>query len=132
MSDGLFAAPQDGPDHDPCAMTPAADSAPPAEPSDSPAASPALWAGPVDRLGPADLADLSDATEGAILAGGGFGWLSPPPRNRLETYYRGVLAMPERVLFLARMDGTVVGAPPHKQAPPNKKAQARQGEQAHP
>src|SRR3546814_4061744 len=63
----------------------------------------------VDRLtgfyGP-DLHDLCDAAEAAILHGGGFGWLSPPPRQAMEAYWQGVLLVPERELFVGRLDGT--------------------------
>ena len=34
----------------------------------------------VDQLTERDIHELSDAAEAAILAGGGFGWLSPPPK----------------------------------------------------
>ncbi|MBI1215056.1 MAG: GNAT family N-acetyltransferase [Alphaproteobacteria bacterium] len=64
----------------------------------------------VDRLSPADLNDLSDATDAAIEGGGGFGWMVPPAREVLERYWRGVLVVPERHLLLARMDGVVCGA----------------------
>lgn len=63
-----------------------------------------------DRLSPADLNDLCDATDAAIEAGGGFGWVQIPPRDTLERYWRGVLAVPERHLLLARADGAVCGA----------------------
>lgn len=63
-----------------------------------------------DTLSPADLNDLCDATDAAIEAGGGFGWISPPQREVLERYWRGVLVVPERHLLLARMDGIVCGA----------------------
>ena len=33
-----------------------------------------------------DLADLCNITEQAVKAGGGFGWLSVPPRNILNKY----------------------------------------------
>jgi ribosomal protein S18 acetylase RimI-like enzyme len=62
------------------------------------------------QLKGADRHDLCDAAEAAILEGGGFGWLSPPPREVLETYWRGVLVVPERSLFLARMDGVVAAS----------------------
>lgn len=64
----------------------------------------------VDKLSPADLNDLCDATDGAIEAGGGFGWIAPPAREVLERYWRGVLVVPERHLLIARMDGLVCGA----------------------
>ena len=57
-----------------------------------------------------DLHDLCDATEAAILDGGGFGWLKPPPRDVMETFWKGVLLVPERRLFVARLDGTIAGS----------------------
>lgn len=57
-----------------------------------------------------DLHDLCDAAEAAILDGGGFGWLAPPPRHVMETYWKGVLLVPERQLFVARLDGTIAGS----------------------
>ena len=56
-----------------------------------------------------DLHALCEATDAAIIDGGGFGWVHPPGRRALESYYRGVLLVPERELFVARLDGTVVG-----------------------
>ena len=41
-----------------------------------------------------DLDDLCEATESAIVEGGGFGWLKPPPRQVLENYWKGVLLVP--------------------------------------
>lgn len=64
----------------------------------------------MDRLTPADLNDLCDATDAAIEGGGGFGWVSLPAREVLERYWKGVLVVPERHLLLARMDGVVCGA----------------------
>ncbi len=76
-----------------------------------------------DFKGP-DLYDLCDSTEGAIIDGGGFGWVRPPPRKTLEQYYRGVLAVPERSLFLGRLDGVVCAAAQLVRPPPNNEAQA--------
>lgn len=56
-----------------------------------------------------DLAELCDATVEAIVDGQGFGWLKPPARTTLEAYWRGVLLIPERTLFVARLEGTIVG-----------------------
>lgn len=64
----------------------------------------------VDRLAPADLNDLCDATDAAVEAGGGFGWVNLPAREVLERYWKGVLVVPERHLLIARIDGTVCGA----------------------
>jgi ribosomal protein S18 acetylase RimI-like enzyme len=63
-----------------------------------------------DELSPADLNDLCDAADAAIEQGGGFGWVKPPAREVLERYWRGVLAVPERHLLLARLDGEICGA----------------------
>ena len=37
-------------------------------------------------LNKVDLQELCDATEEAIIDGGGFGWISPPSLNTLENY----------------------------------------------
>ncbi len=72
----------------------------------------------------ADLHDLCDATELAIGDGGGFGWLSPPPRDALERFWRGVLAVPGRTLFVGRLDGVIAGSAQLLRPPPNNEAQA--------
>ena len=72
----------------------------------------------------ADLNDLCDATELAIAAGGGFGWVKPPSRDRLERHWQGVLAMPNRRLFLARLDGVICGTCQLAFAPAHNEAQA--------
>ena len=64
----------------------------------------------ITALAPADLYDLCDSADAAIEAGGGFGWLTPPAREMMEKYWRGVLVVPERHLLIARMDGMVCGA----------------------
>ncbi len=58
----------------------------------------------------ADLEQLCEATNQAILDGNGFGWLSPPPRGVLESYWKGVLLVPERELYVARLAGQIVGS----------------------
>lgn len=71
-----------------------------------------------------DLADLCDATEAAIEAGGGFGWLNPPQRSVLEAYWRGVLLVPQRALFAARLDGVICGSAQLARPAGNNEAQA--------
>ncbi len=78
----------------------------------------------LEALESADLADLCDATETAILDGGGFGWLAPPPREVLERYWQGVLLVPERELFVGRLDGTIAGSAQLVRAARNNEAQA--------
>lgn len=58
----------------------------------------------------ADLAELVQATEDAIRDGIGFNWVIPPGKDVLESYYKGVLLVSQRVLFAARLDGTLVGS----------------------
>ena len=41
-----------------------------------------------------DLASLCEATDAAIIDGGGFGWVTPPGRTAMERYFRGVLLVP--------------------------------------
>jgi ribosomal protein S18 acetylase RimI-like enzyme len=71
-----------------------------------------------------DIAELCEATDAAIIEGGGFGWVEPQGRAALERHFRGVMLVPERELFVARLDGMVVGSAqlvrPHR----NNEAQA--------
>ncbi|MCB1556072.1 MAG: GNAT family N-acetyltransferase [Alphaproteobacteria bacterium] len=79
---------------------------------------------PVSEISPADLSDLCDATEAAIESGGGFGWVHLPARDLLENYWRGVVTMPARKLFIARLDGTVCGSAQLVHPPRNNEAQS--------
>ena len=81
----------------------------------------------VERLtafGDDDLPALCEAADAAILDGGGFGWLAPPGRVALEAYFRGVLLVPGRELFVARLRGTIVGSAQLVRPPRNNEAQA--------
>lgn len=71
-----------------------------------------------------ELEQLCEATEEAILDGNGFGWLQPPARAKLESYWRGVTLVPERELYVARLDGNIVGSAQLLKPPPNNEAQA--------
>ena len=57
-----------------------------------------------------DLQELCDATEEAILGGGGFGWISPPSFKTLQNYWKGVLLIPERVLIVGKLDNVIAGS----------------------
>jgi ribosomal protein S18 acetylase RimI-like enzyme len=76
------------------------------------------------EFGGNDLADLCDATEAAIEAGGGFGWLNPPPRNVLESYWKGLLLVPQRALLVARLDSVICGSAQLARPARNNEAQA--------
>jgi ribosomal protein S18 acetylase RimI-like enzyme len=78
----------------------------------------------VERLPEEDLADLAEATDAAIIEGGGFGWVEPQGRAALERHFRGVLLVPERELFVARLDGHAVGSALLVRPPRNNEAQA--------
>ena len=77
-----------------------------------------------ERISDTDLLELCEATNAAIIEGGGFGWLEPQGQDRLMRHFRGVLLVPERELFLARLDGRVVGSAQLVRPPRNNEAQA--------
>lgn len=61
-----------------------------------------------------DLADLCEATIVTMKDTYGFSigfhlW-ETPSRDQLEAYFKGVLMIPERQLFIGRFDGTVAGS----------------------
>ena len=62
------------------------------------------------NLSKVDLQELCDATEEAILAGGGFGWIAPPANKTLQNYWKGVLLIPERILIIGKLDNIVAGS----------------------
>ncbi|MGO3518320.1 MAG: 1-(5-phosphoribosyl)-5-[(5-phosphoribosylamino)methylideneamino]imidazole-4-carboxamide isomerase [Acetobacter cibinongensis] len=71
-----------------------------------------------------DLQALCEAVDAAILDGGGFGWIQPQGRQVLERYFKGLLLVPERMLFAVRLDGVIVGCAQLVRAPRNNEAQA--------
>ncbi len=66
--------------------------------------------GIIKQFGANDLNDLCDATELAIKDGIGFNWLTPPDRDVLENYWRGVLMISQRTLIGAWLDGVLCGS----------------------
>lgn len=79
------------------------------------------------RYSGTDLDDLCEATEAAIVEGGGFGWLKPPPRHILENYWKGMLLIPDRRLVVGRLDGVICGSAQLSRAPRNNEAQSMAG-----
>ncbi|MBL4740751.1 MAG: GNAT family N-acetyltransferase [Sneathiella sp.] len=63
----------------------------------------------VSELPAGDMDDLCEATNGAILDGDGLGWLTPPERPVQEAFWKGVLLVPVRELYCARLEGVIVG-----------------------
>ncbi len=78
----------------------------------------------VTTLETEDLQALCEAADHAIIEGGGFGWIAPPGRAALERYFKGVLLVPERELFIGRLDKVVVGSAQLVRPPRNNEAQA--------
>lgn len=72
----------------------------------------------------ADLDDLCQATVDAIRDGIGFNWSVPPAHEVLETFWKGVLVVPERVLFVGRLDGTISASIQLIKPPPSKQTAA--------
>jgi ribosomal protein S18 acetylase RimI-like enzyme len=89
-----------------------------------PAHRPALIVERATELAEDELAELCEATAAAIMDGGGFGWVKPQPREVLARYWKGVLLVPERELFVARLDGAIVGSAQLVRPPRNNEAQA--------
>ncbi|MDH3229354.1 MAG: GNAT family N-acetyltransferase [Alphaproteobacteria bacterium] len=78
----------------------------------------------VGELSGRDLDELCDAAEAAITGGGGFGWLTPPPRQIQESYWKGVVLVPGRTLFVGRLDGVIAGSAQLFRPTRNNEAQA--------
>jgi ribosomal protein S18 acetylase RimI-like enzyme len=78
----------------------------------------------MEELEPHDINDLCDATDAAIEGGGGFGWIELPSREILERYWNGVVTIPSRILFVARLDGVICGTCQLVKPPANNEAQA--------
>ena len=78
----------------------------------------------VTELADHEMAELCEATDAAIIEGGGFGWVEPQGRAALERHFRGVLLVPERELLVARLDNHVVGSVQLVRPPRYNEAQA--------
>ena len=71
-----------------------------------------------------DLEALCEAADAAIIEGGGFGWVKSPGRRALERYFTGLMLVPERELFIGRLNGTIVGSAQLVRPSRNNEAQA--------
>ena len=69
---------------------------------------PAIRVERLTELKDSDLDDLCEAMEKTIEDGLGFslgfGWLKVPARDRLESYWKGLLLVPDREIFVGRVD----------------------------
>ena len=78
----------------------------------------------VSEFSDEDLHALCESADAAIIEGGGFGWVNPPGRTPLERYFKGVLLVPGREMFVGRLDGDVVGSAQLVRPSRNNEAQA--------
>ena len=62
------------------------------------------------KLTDTEIEELTVAMEDAIRDGIGFNWLTPPMRETLESYCRGVLMVPSRSLFVGKLDGVIASS----------------------
>src|SRR5271155_5332626 len=76
----------------------------------------------VERLGSFEGSDINGICDAAEAAG--FGGQKAPPRHVFESYWRGVLLVPERELFVGRLDGMIAGAAQLVRPPRYNEAQA--------
>ena len=70
-----------------------------------------------------DLADICNITEQAIVAGGGFGWLKTPPREKLNKYWKGLVVVHNRILIVGRLNNVIAGTLQLALQPQNNEAQ---------
>ena len=59
---------------------------------------------------PGELEELTTASRDAINAGMGFGWNNPPSEEKLKAYWKGVLLVPNRWLFVGKFDDVIAGS----------------------
>ena len=68
----------------------------------------------LEKLNSKDLCDLCDATEETIIDTHGFSigfnkW-SPPLRHEIEAYFKGVMLIQEKKLFVGRVNNIIAGS----------------------
>ena len=85
----------------------------------------------LEALSDEDLDQLCQAAIDAVTAGGGFGWVKAPPRLTMEAYWRGLMLVPGRHLFVVRLDGVIAGAMELHEQPANVEARAQVGKVRH-
>ena len=70
-----------------------------------------------------DLADLCYIAEQAIKAGGGFGWITVPPREVLKKYWNGMLLINTNKLIVGRLNNDIAASMQLSFYPSNNEAQ---------
>ena len=79
----------------------------------------------LEKISNTDLADLCYNAEQAIKAGGGFGWITVPPRDVLKRYWNSILLVNTNTLIVGRLNGDIAGSMQLSFYPPNNEAQKR-------
>ena len=64
----------------------------------------------ISKFEKGELEELTSATMDAIQEGIGFGWTKKPPKNKIIDYWKGVLMVPNRWLFLGKYKGVISGS----------------------
>jgi len=68
----------------------------------------------LNQLDDTDLNDICEATELAISDELGFtigfNWNEPPSRDTLKSFWRGALLVPERMIFIGRVDDVIASS----------------------
>ncbi len=64
----------------------------------------------INKFEKGELEELTSATMDAIQEGIGFGWTKKPPKNKIIDYWKGVLMVPNRWLFLGKYKGVISGS----------------------
>ena len=79
----------------------------------------------LEKITNTDLADLCYNTEQAIKAGGGFGWITVPPRDVLKKYWNSMLLVNTNTLIVGRLNGDIAGSMQLSFYPSNNEAQKK-------
>ena len=77
----------------------------------------------LNKISNIDLADLCNITEQSIKAGGGFGWIEVPTREKLKNYWTNVVLLSTNKLIVGRLNGAIAGALQLSFQPENNEAQ---------
>ena len=77
----------------------------------------------LEKISNTDLADLCYNAEQAIKAGGGFGWITVPPRDVLKKYWNSMMFLNTNILIVGRLNGDIAGSMQLSFFPPNNEAQ---------
>ena len=57
-----------------------------------------------------EIEELTSATMDAIQEGIGFGWIKKPAKNKIIEYWKGVILVPNRWLFVGKYKGVISGS----------------------